>query len=221
MIEAFVALVAALVWTAVVTLGSDVVASPSALVAAFGCASATLWPAVVVWRRARPVDPESRSIVHGAMLATFPLTAFGALVFAKTHHRALGGVTFAFVAMGAAVAGALLGRRIGRISRWGRVPSVALSVAALLSVFGVTVWLFGAPSGFRALAMDFLTGSVLLSCAVEAPLERLPGWTKHVAVAGVLAAASGVVLFALNQELRRHLAEAAPVATFVVRVVLL
>jgi hypothetical protein len=221
MTEAFVAFIAALGWTMFVALDIGRVAPPAALLALFGCASVALLPAAFVWRHARPEGPESRGTLHGAMLAAVPLAAFGALLFERTHHRALGGVTYAIVAAGVVTAGALLGRRILGISRWGKAPSLALAAAANLSVLSVALWLLFATPGPRAVVSDFLSGAVVLSIAAVTPLERLPRWTRHAALAGFVAAAGGVVLFALNQDLRRHLAEAAPVATFVVRVILL
>ena len=157
-------------------------------------------------------------MLHGAMLAAVPLAGFGALLFARTHHRALGGVTYAVVSAGVVIACVLLGRRISHIERWGRAPSLALAAAATLSALSAGLWIIFATRGSRA--GDFVTGAVLLSIAVGAPPDRLPAWVKHAAIPGVLAAVSGVVLFALNQDLRRHLAETAPVATFVVRLVL-
>jgi hypothetical protein len=221
MTQAFVVFVAALVWTATVAVHGGAVASPSAFLAVFGCASVALLPAAFVWRHAPPLGPESRSLLHGATLAAVPLAGFGALLFAKTHHRALGGVTYAIVAAGVVTACGLLGRRISRISRWGKAPSVALAAVANLSAGGVAVWLMGAAPGLGAAIDEFAIGASVLVLAAVTPLDRLPGWTKHAAMAGVLAAGGGVVLFALNQDLRRHLAEAAPVATFVVRVILL
>jgi len=217
--EAVLAFAAALVWTVQGALSGDVGWAPGALLALFGCISTVFVPVALIWRRGRPDDPESRAMLHGATLAAAPLAGFGALLFAKTHHRALGGVTYAFVSAGVVIAGVLLGRRISHIGRWGKAPGVVLAAAANLCVLFMTLAL-AALAATHPDGDGLVVGVVLLSLAMVAPLERLPAWTRYTAMAGVLAAATGVVLFALNQDLRRHLAETAPVATFVMQMFL-
>lgn len=222
--EALAAFVAALLWAASTAVRSEGATSVLQLLALFGCGSVVLVPAALVARRARPLDTGARGLLYGVALAGLPLLFFGALLFTKTHHRALGGVTFAFIAAGAVVAGALVARGVRGVARWGRAPHVVLALLGGASLVYLLVSLFGASRGAAAIrgpVVEAVLGMALLASASVVPVDRLPAWTRAASFAACVAAVSGVVLFALNQDLRRHLAEAAPIATFVARVILL
>src|SRR4051812_29425047 len=95
-----VALGAALVWAGidVARVGSTLPVGV-AFLALFGSSSLLLGVGVVIAWYARPLGDAVRAVFAGASLAALPLAVLAAALQRVTHHRALGGVTFAFVAL--------------------------------------------------------------------------------------------------------------------------
>ncbi len=73
-----------------------------AIVALVGAVSVVVVPVGCWWRRAREAGfPSSdRALVCGTALSSLPLALFGGVLKSTTHHRPLGGATFAVAALG-------------------------------------------------------------------------------------------------------------------------
>jgi hypothetical protein len=65
-----------------------------------GLTAAWLAPAVVAARILRPMPPALITVLCGILLCFGPLTLFAGKLWASTHHRPLGAVTFSFMATG-------------------------------------------------------------------------------------------------------------------------
>ena len=113
-----------------------------------GLTAAWLAPVVVAARILRPMPPALITAVCGVLLCFGPLTLFAGKLWAATHHRPLGAVTFSFVATGL-----LLG---------------SIAVAARLRSVGPS-----ASSQARRVTRTLLWGAVAASLALG--LSRLPG----------------------------------------------
>ncbi len=164
-------------------------------------------------------------------LASLPATAIlGAMLKANTHHRPLGGATFATFALAVHVASAILAWRVtALVFRRFRGPSaqtrlaVVLALAALVVVFvtvsgGVSASDAQPDAGSAAhLASLLVDGTLVLAAAVVASLLDVPA-DKGAAASfiGALAlafvAVTGVVFAARSPSLAKRLADQAPLA---------
>jgi hypothetical protein len=216
--ELFVSLCAAGVWSAIDFL--RVGSSAECLVALFGSASLVLGVAVVTLRRAGPFDDALRGVVAGAASASLPLAILASLLERATHHRALGGVTFAFLALGVvlfsiAAARRLLGVARGR-GRGASLAMVSVVVAAMGSVAGSAVLLarVGAPSSTPLLAgvVDAAMGVVLLAAAVSFAPRAWSRSSRWAAYAWLGVVAVGIAVAVTRPSLCATLSVRAPVA---------
>jgi hypothetical protein len=216
------ALIAALVWAAidVVRVGSAG-ALAAEFPALFGSSALLLGVGVVSLRRARPFGDGIRAVAAGTGIASFPVAMIAAVLQRSTHHRALGGVTFAFVAavvIAFAIAAAWRMLEVARRStRGASVVRALLVIASVLSCgAAAALVLLGARGGRATPVMsgfvDGLIGAALLGLAAvpARPLERLP--RRVGAVAWLCVVVAGAAIAASDSALCAALAERAPVA---------
>jgi hypothetical protein len=216
------ALVAALGWSCEIAARLGHAASVIATFAAtLGCTAFTLGSVAVVARRCRMARRGVQTLVIGALLASGPTSLVGAVIAGKTHHRALGGVTFAFVATALVAAGALVVRRVlVSLPRSGTGVTLRLVLTILVvSSMGAVAFpllrelgVAGSASG-RLVAWDLGVGT-----GFAAVVGTRPDWkfgaraARAGAVAWVLSVAVGVSVLAASMPLRATLAARAPVA---------
>jgi hypothetical protein len=217
------ALVLALAWSSEIAarFGPPSGVVPT-LVAAFGCTALTLGSVAVVARRGRPTGMGLRASVLGALLASGPVALFGAVLRDKTHHRALGGVTFALLAGALFMLGFLVVRRALAPSSPGSRARSALRIGLAILVvtsLGVALWpllLELGPAGSiagRWLAEDLAIGAGLSALVAALPsVELRPRVALACGIAWALSVAAGATVLAGNMPLRAILAEHAPVA---------
>jgi hypothetical protein len=216
-----VALLGALLWSAIDVVRVGAVGSlASEFPALFGSTALLLGVAVVSLRRARPFGDGLRAVAAGAAMASFPLAMFAAVLERSTHHRALGGVTFAFIAAAVLAFAIAFAWRVLGIARQTTRASIARASLAMASIAsgGATAALVllgarAAPAApLMAGVVDGLIGAALLGLvAVPARwLERLP--SRLGAMAWLCVVVAGVVVAASDSALCAALAERAPVA---------
>jgi hypothetical protein len=171
---------------------------------------------VGLWmRRARTAGfpPADRALLAGAALSALPLALFGGVLKSTTHHRPLGGATFAVAAL------CLLAICIGLGFRlWGGVRVASKSpwqslfiLASVASLAGAL--LLGTAAASRPASLDFMAG--VLGSAGAAYL-KVPAWLERVKTAvpfGLWAAVLvGAVLSLQSPGLARSLTTQAPVS---------
>lgn len=203
---------------AIATLGSAAIAVPAALraagagaslglafVALWGSAALMLAPVAGAMRVARPLPPLAYCFPLGLALSLGPLMLFGRVLKNATHHRPLGGATFALVAtmlvLGAtAVAARLIAWSQARSGALRRAPH-AVAVAGL--ALGALLALPVLGSELRASLLDGVLALCVVAAAAVAPekplLARvgLPLWGVAVALGlglGLSSAATRAVL---------------------------
>lgn len=209
-------------------LGSAVAALP-ALVRVWPAgnglmAGAALWAAVSLvvvpvglWlRRAAEagLPGADRALLAGAAMSALPLALFGGVLKSTTHHRPLGGATFAVAALGVlTLCVGLSFRFLGGLSR-GAVKSLwqtcftlgcGLSLACALSL--------GAARATRPSLMDFIA---LAAAASAAGLVKMPSWLQRSKTSVVLLGWVTLLICAAvtlrNPQLVRSLTTQAPVS---------
>jgi hypothetical protein len=188
-----IGLAAALAWGAASLVLGQTRASPLGIVESLGSAAGLAVPLVALLRLARPWPEPLRALVLGALLVAAPLAVLGTLLVEKTHHRALGGVTFAALALVVTLVAWPLARRLLASDRAapGRAAGAVASVLGsrgLLAVGAATLLVLGAvlssgPAASRAAAV----GLVSVVLALLAPARQAPRALGL--AAGLLAAA--------------------------------
>ncbi|HVU03900.1 MAG TPA: hypothetical protein VHE30_19210 [Polyangiaceae bacterium] len=150
--------------------------------------------------------------VRGALTVLLPVALFAAMLRDKTHHRALGGVTFAVVALGLVSGGALVARRLGGT----RARSAAFVIAVLsllLAVRPLGAALTRGSAADALVARDFVVFVVLAAAAVVGAKRRVPRAVARASrVAFWAAVLGGFSLAASSMPLRAMLSERAPFA---------
>ncbi len=187
-------------------------------------AGAALWGAVSLivvpvglWlRRAAEagLPGADRALLAGAAMSALPLALFGGVLKSTTHHRPLGGATFAVAALGVlALCVGLSFRFLGGLSR-GAVKSLwqnfftlgcGLSLACALSL--------GAARATRPSLVDFIA---LAAAASAAGLVKMPSWLQRsktpVVLLGWVALLICAAVTLRNPQLVRSLTTQAPVS---------
>lgn len=157
------------------------------LLSGWGVAALFFVPFVIVLRRAHVGVHGISTEIYGALLGALPWTVIGALLMEKTHHRALGAVTFAFLAVGTWGLGtAIAGRLQHEHRRTGRsFPHIVLKVSAAFSVVATVVVAAKSArvAALSPIAMEAFIGCVLALAAIRAPRVESPRWLS---LAGVL-----------------------------------
>src|SRR5687768_4629899 len=142
------------------------VSSLAAYGALAGCAAILMAPLAASVRLIKADARGFIGAVLGLATAAAPLSILGALLKSKTHHRQLGGVTFALVGATLTVACVVLTMRMTNARR-GRTlfTTITAGVAALSG--GITLWwLFaGSAPALRHSAVDACVGVALLAGA--------------------------------------------------------
>ncbi len=190
-------------------------APASALIPLAASASLVVVP-ITSWLRQTRVDERrgaDLAVAAGAALSALPLALFGGVLKSTTHHRPLGGATFAVVALGVLALCLFLSLRVLRSEGSAAVNSAwqklfllgcGLSLLATLVLAGGGAW----PS-----MVDFLTLSL---AALGAGLLKTPRWLARVgagpAIAGWLTLIVCGVLLARSPQLSRSLPTEAPVS---------
>ncbi len=187
-----------------------------------GCTALTLGTLVTILRRVRPLGDGLRAVAFGAVLSAGPLAIVGAALKSVTHHRALGGVTFALLALAgilllAAVAGRLirLSHHGGRGAKVARATLLAASAASLAWIAASLLpALFRHPgSAVETALADGSIGGALLSVALLLPRYRPPGWIVGATFAAwVGGSLAGTAVASRSAELRSALGGRTPVA---------
>lgn len=141
----------------------------SALVLLFAAVSVVVVPVGLWLRRSSLKDPTSadRALLEGVALSSLPLALFGGVLKSTTHHRPLGGATFAVVACVVLVLCIGIGRRIGSSAVKAPWLKQFFSVCCALSLFSTLALL----AGEARLLLDFL---VLSAACAAAGLSKIP-----------------------------------------------
>jgi hypothetical protein len=215
------ALLAAFVWAAIdAARAHGELPAVSVFVALLGSTSLVLGLLVLATRRGLPLGGVARAFVTGALIAALPLTVIAAVLQKVTHHRALGGVTFAFVALFVVLGTVACAARLAELAASGG-PRAALARGVLfasvaLSCSGVVVVLAlglrtATAAPFIAVVVDAALG--VAACALALALRsRLQATVRFGAVAWMGAVAVGIVVAASAAPLRQLLSERAPIA---------
>jgi hypothetical protein len=204
-------LLAAFAWAAVDTARTHhELPVVSVFVALFGSASLVLGMLVVATRRALPLGAVARAFVSGALIAALPLTLIAAVLQKTTHHRALGGVTFAFVALFVSFACVACARRLSELGRGALLVVATLSSAGALIALALGLRAVTA-APFVAVVLDAVLG--VASCALALSLRRLPrGVLRFATMAWAGVVAVGIFVAVSSAPLRHALSERAPMA---------
>jgi hypothetical protein len=189
-------------------------------VALAGSVSLIVVPVGLWIRRAREqgVPDAERALVLGAALSSLPLALFGGVLKSTTHHRPLGGATFAVAALIALAACIGLAFRICQVT--GARASLRSSVWQSLFIACCALSLAGTlglalAGGAFGTAVDLmaLAGAASVSGLVKIPawLERPRPWLAPVAWSAWGLLLVGAVLMLRTPELPRSLTTRAPV----------
>lgn len=188
----------------------------SAVVALIGAVSVVVVPVGYWWRRSREAGfPSSdRALASGVALSSLPLALFGGVLKSTTHHRPLGGATFAVVALGFLALCIGLSFRVLLTESHAAVKSAWQNLFTLgcgLSLAGAA--LLGLGRAVRPSLVDFLALGVACAAAgfVKMP-ARLARSKLPVVLAGWAVLLLGAVLSLRQPELVRSLATQAPVS---------
>jgi hypothetical protein len=226
--DAVTGLVGAFAWASLVAwrLGTAV-PRLHVFVAVLGCSAATLAPLLAIGRGARPMSLNVQSILAGAVLATGPLSVFGAQLGEKTHHRALGAVTYAFAALLIVALCSAMARRClslavvtprSKGSRWPTVARSALAVVAALSLVSLVVPLRSAVGVALSRSASEAIGDGLVGVVLVGAGMLVPRWpvssreARRAFTAFVVAVALGGVVVARDAGIRGALLSRAPAA---------
>jgi hypothetical protein len=211
---------------AIATLGSAVIVVPAALraagggagllvawVALWGSAALMIAPVAAAWRLARPLSRSAWSLPLGLALSLAPLMLFARVLKVATHHRPLGGATFAIVAtllvLGAtAVAARLIAWSAGREGALAQAPRV---IAALSLALGLVLALPALGAELRGSVLDGLLCVVLAAVGAFVPARQLVARIGPALWVVVVVAGLGWGLGAVQT--RGVLADQAPVLT--------
>lgn len=185
------------------------------LLALTGSVSLVVVPVGLWIRRARAAGfpAADRALLAGAALSALPLALFGGVLKSTTHHRPLGGATFAVVALCLLAACIGLGFRL-----WGDARAASKSPWQSLFIFAGSVslgavLLMGAAGAARPALVDFV--AVALAGA-GAAYVKIPAWLERAKAAvpfGLWAAlVLGAVLSIQSPGLARSLTTQAPVS---------
>lgn len=216
-------LVLAFAWSAEIAarFGGEAGVVPT-LVGALGCTALTLGAVAAVARSRQTPKLGLEALVVGTLLSSGPTALVGTVLSERTHHRALGGVTFALIASATVVLGFLVTRAVLalplRRPLWRLCRRLCLTILVVGSVTAVLRPTFsefgpvGSTSG-RFLAQDLAVGLGLAAVLVTRPDHPLLRRVAYpLALVWALAVACGVTVLAGNMRLRVVLAERAPVA---------
>ena len=132
------------------------------------------------------------------VMAAVLLAAFGAVLSATTHHRGLGGTTFAMMGVGAVVAGALVAVRLARLlGRTARRPITAWvatgAACAVVTVMVLVALRRSGDAGAYHAALAVADAGLLAVLGGAASFIRLPPVHKRVWVPAAVLVLVGMV----------------------------
>jgi len=188
----------------------------SAAAALVGAVSLVVVPLGFWLRRAleRGLPAADRALLAGTALSALPLALFGGVLKSTTHHRPLGGATFAVAAL--CVLAACIGLSFRLLG--GQRPRTVKSPWQNLFTLGcglslVCALLLGGARATRPSLVDFLA---LLAAGAAAGAISVPGWLQRLKLPLVLAVwvalLVGASLSLRNPQLVRSLTTQAPVS---------
>jgi hypothetical protein len=200
------------------TLGCFVIALPAALrssaslvMAWLVLASSTalvLAPAAALLRVARPFPRQAWSVPLGFLLALPPLIVFARILKVGTHHRPLGGATFAIVALGVVLGAIALA---ARALSWEKpiLRKLVIALAGLLALASVALALPVLTPPLRGHVLDAVLAFALLGVVA---FVKLPEPKTTVLAGPIVWVVVGLIGISLGSpELRALLADRAPV----------
>lgn len=202
---------AALVWSLLPAWRVAGVSNAVAYAALAGSAALLMAPLAASLRLVKPDRRAFLGALLGLAMAAAPLSVLGALLKTKTHHRQLGGVTFALVGATLTLICVVLAMRMTDARRWRSLLTTCVATAATLSV-GLTMWwLFaGSPPALRHAAVDAGVGLALLVASAIAP-EMPAKMSRYGVPVWVGLSAIGVLLLRIDHSLGDVLSVQAPV----------
>ncbi len=209
---------------AVATLGSAVIVVPAALrasaggaglamawLALWGSAALMIAPVAGAYRVARPLSPLAFSLPLGLALALGPLMVFARVLKTATHHRPLGGATFALAAALLVLAATALSARViaWSAAREGALAKLPHVLAALGLALGALLALPALGNELRGAMLDGALAVALAAVATWVPERRALARAGLVLWLVVVALGLGLGLSA--PETRAALADRSPV----------
>jgi hypothetical protein len=147
--------------------------------------------------------------------------ALGAVLQSSTHHRPLGGVTFAAIALGVGVATALIAWRseavltglLGRGGSWRGAVAAGVIALAVLTVMTAKAW-SGLSDPARVCVVDAASALLAIGAGVFVPIRKGQSRRLRVGALALLAAivAIGWVLVGSSEQLVAAIGARAPLA---------
>jgi hypothetical protein len=203
--------IAALIWSLLPAWRVAGVSSVAAYAALAGSAALLMAPLSGSLRLLKPDARAFLGALLGLATSSAPLSILGALLKMKTHHRQLGGVTFAIVGATLTVACVLISVRMTDSRRHRVLLTACAAGAAAVSAGLTTWWLFaGSPPVLRHAAVDAFVGLALLMAAALAP-EMPTGTARYGVPVWVTLSALGILLLRIDHALGGVLSVQAPV----------
>jgi hypothetical protein len=189
---------------------------PTAVVLLWASVSLVVVP-IALWLRlggAGQLRATERAILAGAALSALPLALFGGVLKSTTHHRPLGGATFAVAALGVLALCFGLSLRVLRRSDRTAVKSAWQNLFTLGCGLSLAMTLLlGAAGAARPSLADFLA---LMTASALAGLLQIPGWLRGIRPVVALGSWAALlvcgVLTTRNPQLARSLTTQAPVS---------
>jgi hypothetical protein len=223
--DVLLGLVASFAWALATTIR---LAGPSLEVfaASFGCASVHVVPITVLARRVRALPRRVTTWLAAFAMAAGPLAVLGAFLKEKTHHRALGGVTFAVSGTVVTLFAFAVARRLralGGSSRAGAAVARAAVVVLATGSLGVAIvpLVVSASPGstLRAGLLDAAVGVACTAPFVFAPVRKSLLPTKAAVPLLLWAASVALGTWAVKRDsaLSSWLAERAPLTLGITR----
>jgi hypothetical protein len=192
-----------------------------AFVALLGAASLGLGGVVALVGRLRPLGGGVWAVLLGAATSATPLAVAGSVLQRTTHHRALGGVTFAVLAFALLLFASGVARRLVTIARSehaarARVAKIVLVTGAAASVAGAVFALLpalrGSSGALGEWVLDGTTGVGLLGASILLAASERFGRGRVGVILWIVAVGAGGAAAATNGSLRAVLLERAPAA---------
>jgi len=181
-----------------------------------GAVSVVVVPVGCWLRRAKAagLPRADRALACGTALSALPLALFGGVLKSTTHHRPLGGATFAVAALCVLALCIGLSFRVLRTESHGAVKSAWQNLFTLGCGLSLAcAMLLGVARAARPSLVDFLA---LGAAGIVAGLVKMPSWLGRLRLAAVLAGWAvlllGAALGLRSPELVRSLTTQAPVS---------
>ena len=151
----------------------------------------------------------------------FPVdAALGAILQSSTHHRALGGVTYAAMALAVALASALIAWRVAVVVQnvaWRRAVVVACVVVSIALAARVAIGWSGISDLARACIVDVAVALLAIGAGVFVPLRDWKSWRLRIGGLVVIATvlAIGALCARSSRELDPAIGAHAPLASMI------